>query len=327
MLAVTLGLFAPAVGFGPVYEDHRETRLTLDPDLIGHQIRLQPFRTLTHLSRALDMAVFGIQPWGFHLGSILWHLVNTLLVLAIAWLVLPPWGAIAAAGFFAWHPIQVEAVVYVSARSDLIAAVGILLAVFAASLGSMAGAVVGVCLACVGKESAVVAWGLVPLWAAWARVPAWSWLRWFAISGTGGLVVLIWAISQIRDWPVVFDSVLAGHQLAVIWRLLALVVVPWGFAVDHDWAALAWLGPGAFLLSAGVTAWAVTEGWRRRSWVAFGWLWTLIALSPRLVVPTYEGLHEHHFYVVLIGWCLCVGYWLSASTRERGAIWQAGSQI
>lgn len=325
MLSVTLALFAPAIGFGPAYEDARDPRVTLDPGAVWHQIESQPFRTMTHLTRALEFVAFGGQWWGFHLGSILIHLVNVALVLAIGWLLLPPWGAVLAAGVFAWHPIQVEAVVYVSARPDLVCTVGILLAVLSTSLGSLAGVVVGVLFACLSKEAAVVAWALVPLWAAWTRAP-FAWLTWAAISGAGFLAGGVFLVLWIRDWHMTLDSVLIGQQLAAIWRLVALVLVPWGFSVDHDWASIAWLGPGALLASIAVTLWALLEGWKRQSWFAFAWLWTLIALSPRLVVPLYEGLHEHHFYVVLVGWCLCAGHWLTKGRAGRGSTWPAVSQ-
>ena len=316
LLIVMLFVFAPAIGYGFVFEDTKDARLTLDPAFTGHQIYMQPYRALTYASRWIDMTLFGIQPWGFHLGSIAWHAVNVWLVFALAWLVLPPWGAIAAAGIFAWHPIQVEAVAYVSARADLVATCGVLLALLAASLGSVAGAVVGVVFACLGKEASIVAWALVPLWAAWTRAP-FPLKRWCAVGGVLGGIAYAAILRDITEFSIQPSMALAGEQLAVIFRLLALVAVPWGFTIDHDWASIAWFSPGALVGALGLTFWAVTEGWAHRHWLALAWLWTLIALSPRLVVPLYEGLHEHHVYPVLFGWCLCAGHWLTVNTRER----------
>ena len=320
---MTLAIFSPVVGFNAVYEDNLDAQLTLDPSRYGvRELAAMPLRSVTKLTRAADMAVFGIQPWGFHLGSLLWHSVNVLLFLALAWLVLPPWGAVAAAGIFAWHPIQVEAVAYVSARADLVSTVGLLLALLATAGRSFAGAVVGVSLAALSKETAIVAWGLVPLWAAWFQTP-FPLRRWLGLCLIGMAASLPWL------WPyaqtVTLDSVMAGEQLAAIGRLVALVFVPWGLTVDHDWASIAWLGPVAFILSSGVTAWALVAGWRARSWLAFAWLWTLVALLPRLVVPLGEGVHEHHFVVPMVGWALAAGAWLSQS--QRVDIWQAEPTI
>lgn len=322
LLSVTTVLLAPVIGYGFVYEDRRDAHLTLDASRLSEQIRLQPFRAITSLSRVLDMTMFGIQPWAFHLGSLLWHLVNVALVFALAVHVLPFWGALAAAGIFAWHPLQVEAVAYVSARSDLLATTGVLLALLAASAGSSAGALVGVAIACLSKEAAIMAWGLVPLWAWWTRAPL-RWVRWSLLSLSGGALAVWWLWDRIGGLQVTLDSVLAGHQLATIWRLAALLVVPWGFTIDHDWQSLAWLGPSALILSLGLTAWCLTEGLWSRSWLALAWLWTLGALLPRLFVPLYEGLHEHHMMMPMVVWCLCAGHYLSKPMRGRVFLWRA----
>lgn len=316
LLVLTAWLFAPVVGYPLVYEDDRDAHLLLDGSYTSMLITAVPLRSLTVLSKALDRSLFGIQAWGFHLGSLIVHLVNVALVLTLAWLVLPPWGAVAAAGIFAWHPVQVEAVAYVSARGDLLSTGFLLLALLSATCGSMAGALVGVILASITKETAGVAWALVPLWASWSRAP-FPVRRWLVVGAVGaalGVVAVLYWIGAVRF---VFDSVLMGHQLAVIGSLLSLVVLPWGFAVDHDWAGLAWLGPAALILACGLTALAVLEGWPRRQWWAFGWLWTLAVLWPRLVVPLDEGLHEHHLYMVLVGWCLCAGHWLTSIDARK----------
>lgn len=285
--------------------------------MIPHQIAVQPLRTMTHLSRALDMAVFGIQPWGFHLSNVIWHAINALLVFSIAWLVLEPWGAIAAGIIFAWHPIQVEAVAYVSARADLVSTCGVLLALLSASRGSLTGALLGVVFASLAKESAVVAWGLVLLWAAWT--PQARFLRWWTVITGIGLVLGAGLVLQEIYWArlVTLNLTLAGTQLAVIGRLLLLLPVPYGFTLDHDWASLTWLAPFALVAALGLTAWALTLGWAARSWLALAWLWTLVALCPRLILPLPEGLHERHMYPVLIGWALCAGAWLSHPTARR----------
>lgn len=307
----TVIVFAITVTYPFVYEDTRDAHLTMNPEMIPHQITAQPFRATTHLSRWIDLTIFGIQPWGFHLSNVLWHAVNVTLLLSLAWMVLPPWGAIAAAVVFGWHPIQVEAVTYISARADLVATFGVLLALVSATRRSLLGALVGVVFATLTKETAIVAWGLVFLWVAWiweTRILRY-WI-WLAALGALVTILLIWQAIYLARWVTV-DQILIGTQLADIWRLLLLLPLPYGFTIDHDWGALVWLGPLALIGSLGLTAWALTDGWWGRHWLAFGWLWTLIALSPRLVVPLQEGLHERHMYPVLIGWALCAGAWLT----------------
>lgn len=313
LFLVTLAVFAPVWGHGFVYEDRRDAHLTLEPG----QTHANPFRLVTQASRKLDLALFGVDAGGMHGMSVVYHAINVVLVLFVAWLALPPWGAILAAGLFAVHPIQVEAVSYVSARADLLAGYGLLLALFAASLGSATGAVLGVVLASLAKETAVVAWGLVFLWAAWASQAAFL-RRWALLSLAGVLVGVSVLLTFFADVHIVPDIDAMGRQLATVWRLVLLLPFPVGFSIDHDWAAVAWLGPVAFIGSMGLTAWALTDGWWNRRWLAFAWLWTLVALSPRLVVPLYEGLHERHMYPVVIGWALCAGAWLTKTRAIQG---------
>lgn len=316
LLAGTLTTFAPAVTFPLVYEDARDTQITLSANRLIDQLQTQPLRSVTTLTRLWEIGAFGLQPWGFHLGSVIWHLLNVWIVLAVAWLTLPSWAALTAAGVFALHPLQAEAVVYVSARADLVSTCFVLLAVLAASVGSMAGAVVGVVVASLAKESAIVAWALVPLWAAWTSAP-FPVGRWCAAAVVGALAGAWFVWQQIGGLSAVFSPVLIGEQLAAVWRLIAAIAVPWGLTVDHDWAAIAWLRGPAVAASIGLTYWACRHGWASRSWLAFAWLWTLVCLSPRFVVPLYEGLHERHFYPVMIGWCLCAGHWWAKYAQRK----------
>lgn len=79
------------------------------------------YRPLRDISHALDFALWGENATGFHLTNILIHLANTLLVFA---LVRRLSGALAvalvAALIFAVHPIQTDAVTYISGRRDVL---------------------------------------------------------------------------------------------------------------------------------------------------------------------------------------------------------------
>lgn len=71
---------------------------------------------------------FGLDPTGYHLVSVLLHLVNAALLGSLVWRLGCHWsGALLATGFAALHPALFEAVVWVSAQSELIAACLLLL--------------------------------------------------------------------------------------------------------------------------------------------------------------------------------------------------------
>lgn len=79
---------------------------------------------LTIMSFQLEHAVVGFNPFFFHVNNLLLHTLAAFLVL----LLLERWGAsrrsaIIAALVFAIHPVNTEAVAWVSARKDLLAAV------------------------------------------------------------------------------------------------------------------------------------------------------------------------------------------------------------
>ena len=80
------------------------------------------YRPLVLLSFALDRAVFGMSPGGYHLHSLLWHCA----AIWGLWRLLVPMvgdrGALVGSALFALHPVQSEVVVWISARNDLMAA-------------------------------------------------------------------------------------------------------------------------------------------------------------------------------------------------------------
>lgn len=318
LLIVTAAVYAPSLRAGFVFEDMRDAALMLEWPGWGPFLALSietPWRAVTLASWYLNGAVFGIQPWSFHLGNLLLHLINVGLLLGLLWRVVPWRGALIGAAVFALHPIQVEAVAYVSGRSELVAAAGVLLALHATSVGTVAGALCGVLLACLGKETAVVAWGLVPLWAVWTRAPFPA-LTW-SLSGLAA-VPAVWAWVRFDLSP---DPESAAQGLVAVWRFLAMLPLPVGLSIEHDWHLWASLAVPLLIPTVLATALALTD-WARATW-ALGWLWTLVVFAPRLVVPLFEGPHERHVYLVLIGWCLCAGYWLESHAQRKDVPWQA----
>ena len=85
---------------------------TIHPDL---------YRPLTLLSLACDFRCYGDQPLGYHLSSLLLHLLNALLVFQLSYHILTRQSAaLLAALFYALHPLQTEVVSWISSRGDLL---------------------------------------------------------------------------------------------------------------------------------------------------------------------------------------------------------------
>jgi len=90
-------------------------------------------RPLVNFSYAVDRAVWGPAPFGFHLTSLLIHALNVALLFCLARrLRLDVAPAFAAAALFAVHPMMTEAVGYVSGRSEVLCATLVLLALLSA---------------------------------------------------------------------------------------------------------------------------------------------------------------------------------------------------
>ena len=86
----------------------------------------RPVRTLTY---ALNFALGGANPFGYHLFNVLLHAVNSILIFLLFRSVLGRMDAsFLGAMLFAVHPLQTASVAYVSGRKDLLAAFFLLLA-------------------------------------------------------------------------------------------------------------------------------------------------------------------------------------------------------
>ncbi len=91
---------------------------------------------LTMLSHMLDCQLYGLNPWGHHLTSVLLHAVNTALVFLLfrRLMSLRPgentgatapqagalWRSVMVVALFGWHPVHVESVAWVSERKDVL---------------------------------------------------------------------------------------------------------------------------------------------------------------------------------------------------------------
>jgi protein O-mannosyl-transferase len=133
-----------------VYDDHDTIVANpslVDPSNIRFVLVHMPFRPVVNLSYAFDRAVWGFQPFGFHLTNVILHAAVSVLLfaflrtaLADAWLrrkqhgrlqesedddrvrSLQQWIAVAASAVFTVHPLMTEAVGYISGRSELLCA-------------------------------------------------------------------------------------------------------------------------------------------------------------------------------------------------------------
>lgn len=91
------------------------------------------FRPVTQLSFALDWAVWGLDPFGFHLTNVLLHTAVAVLVYVLARQLTegPRARCLLAATFFSIHPVVAESVPAISRRQDALATLFFLAALLA----------------------------------------------------------------------------------------------------------------------------------------------------------------------------------------------------
>ncbi|HWH72115.1 MAG TPA: hypothetical protein VNT26_22320, partial [Candidatus Sulfotelmatobacter sp.] len=84
----------------------------------GHASNWHP---LTWMSHMLDCQVFGQRAAGHHLVNLGFHVANAMLLFfLLRRLTGAHWRSAVVAGFFAWHPLHVESVAWVSERKDVL---------------------------------------------------------------------------------------------------------------------------------------------------------------------------------------------------------------
>lgn len=76
---------------------------------------------LTWISHMLDVQLFGMNPAGHHLVSLLFHIANTVLLFLVLFRMTKGlWQSAFVAALFGLHPLHVESVAWVSERKDVL---------------------------------------------------------------------------------------------------------------------------------------------------------------------------------------------------------------
>lgn len=76
---------------------------------------------LTMISLAVDRAIWGLNPAGYHLTNLLLHLLNGVLAALLAWqLFRQKWTALLTGMAFGLHPLHIESVAWITERKDVL---------------------------------------------------------------------------------------------------------------------------------------------------------------------------------------------------------------
>lgn len=308
-------------------------------------------RPIVNLSLAVNYAIGGLNPSGYHVANVAFHIVAALLLCGVVGRTLarvPAWRsrartlALAIALLWAVHPLVTESVVCVIQRNEILASIFLLGTLYAFirstessdhrvawQIGSMA-----CCLAGMATKETMVGAPLIVLlydraFVAGAAKNALSsrWRYYAALAATWLLLAALVAGHHERAGTVGFDLgtspwrylVTQFHAIALY---LKLTLWPHPLVLDYGFALvprLSDVGPQAILI-VGIaigTAWAVA---RNRRWaVIAACFFVLLAPSSSILPLTTQTIAEHRMYLPLA--CVVVGAVLALGLVLRRSAW------
>lgn len=271
-------------------------------------------RPLTYFTFWANYQLGGVNPAGYHAVNLALHMVSTFLVLLCLRRLIPPRAALIAAFLFAIHPTQTEAVVYVFARSSLLAACltfaalhawlherqWVAAAWFAAALlAKEEVAAFPVFLALLHNATARARSEGVPIGAMLAMsLAAVGRVAWIAATTPGS-----GAGTQAGVSPVAY-FLTQGYALLRYFQMLA---VPVGFTVDPDIPVLAdWRGALCWITVASMAYMALLFTGRLRA--GFWFVAALILIAPTSsVFPAADLAADRRVYLPMIAFASIAG--------------------
>jgi tetratricopeptide (TPR) repeat protein len=340
-----VAVFLPVRHLGFVWDDyhylHYNPLFAAGPSLAGagrafvsfHSANWHPVTWLSHMA---DLALFGLEPAGHHLVSLILHAVNaSLLFTLLSSLTGRVWRSMAVAALFAVHPLRVESVAWVAERKDLLAALfslGALLAyerhVRAPGRRRFAAAFALLALALAAKPMAVTVPVLMLVLDWWPLGRAGTRARWKALVGeklpfaalaAASAVVTLAAQSSagaLDHFPFAGRLANSARSLAVYLRhaFWPADLSPFYPLREVSLPAAA----GSVALLALLTALALRAA-RRQPWLLAGWTWYLVALLPAigLVQVGAQAMADRYTYLPLTGIFAAVVWSVAETVRLR----------
>ena len=289
-------------------------------------------RPLLKLSYTLNWMVHS-GPSGFHVFNIAVHAVNTVLVYRLLCALgrestTCRWAPFVGALLFALHPVQTEAVTYVSGRSVSLMALFYLCSVLMwlhadrapnASPWRMLSAGLFAAALLVKETAMTLPFALLLLDAVCAphrhtmreamRRQRWHWL----VLGAGFVLIAVSpAYRKFLETGLstrgAFDNLLT--QANAIWYLVGQLLLPWRVNADPDLPAISTLSPAVALQMFAIAALIALglRNVRKRAWLAFAILWFFLHLAPtNSLLARLDVANDRQLYLASVGMFYAAG--------------------
>ena len=301
---------------------------------------------LTWMSHMLDGELFGADPAGHHLTNVVLHAVNAvLLFLALRMMTGSLWACAAVATLFAFHPLRVESVAWVSERKDVLSGLFFMLTLLAYAWyvrrpGFVRYLAVFFALA-LGLMSKPM---LVTLPCVLLLLDIWPLRRWRVLEKLPLLALAlascaVTVLAQQRGLAVqTLESIPLHARLAnalvayflylwkTIWPLNLAIFYPHPSLIPGEGFSKL-IGPAiaSGLLLASITLLALRQR-SHRPYLLVGWLWYLGMLVPviGLVQVGSQALADRYAYLPLVGIYIAIAWllrdWASHQARRQQAL-------
>lgn len=299
------------------------------------------YRPVLVASYAIDYALWGAAPVGFHATNLAIHLGVVLLAFVLGRRLSPdPLMAVCAAGLVALHPINAETVNYVAARSSSLSALLVLGAIWASARadergtrGWRVGAYLLGLSALGTKEIAVVLPVLIIVWRRAAHGSREPWTASLRSSVPWWLLVIgFWAFRMWILWGLV-GTAISGPGVTLWYNTLFALKIysvslaewwwPTALSVDHAWPWWISWREAVVIAAVLIVALAGTVLLARRNprwgWCAV-WFWVAIAPAGALGFVSRLTLYQdNRVYLAGVGFAWLVGHVAAAALRRLSA--------
>jgi protein O-mannosyl-transferase len=299
---------------------------------------------LVWLSHMADCDLYGSKAGGHHVTNLLLHTANALLLfLVFKYMTGAIWRSAFVAAIFAWHPMHVESVAWISERKDVLSTLFLLLTIWAYASFSKAAIprrkmfyVLALFLFSLGLMCKAM---LVTLPLVFLLLDYWPLQR---TESAGRLViekapflVLSLAASGLAVWaqrstgalgtaplPDRLENAVVSYAMYIgylFWPVHLAVFYPFPDSISI------WQTGGAVLLL-GAISWVVIWGMKKRPYLSMGWFWFLGTLVPviGLVQVGMQSRADRYTYVPYIGLAVMLSWGVvdlaQAWPRSRAAL-------
>jgi len=311
---------------------------------------------LTWLSLLADYDLYGLNAAGYHITSLLLHLLNTLLLfLVLLRMTGETWKCLTVAALFAVHPLNLESVAWIAERKNVLSMLFWLLTLFAyiryverPGWRRYLAALFFFALGLMAKPALVTLPFILMLLDYWplqrfSPLERWAEGRFsnpvkgasnllglfiekfpFFLLSLCSVLITIYAakaggaVKSITEFPF---SGRIGNAFIACASYLDKMIWPVDLAIFYPYPAMgqpAWFISAALLFLVSVTVFVVLKG-GKHPYLITGWFWYLINLLPviGIIQVGYQSMANRYAYIPLVGIFLIAAWGMPEFLKEN----------